>query len=199
MLLWGCTLSALHILLERWQALSLSDVALNKFAHPLDIALILCDAAFFFIEYSLLASSLVHFGPKKSISPAILLALLTILKHLINLLVFLIAENVTQPAILRNNAINAASAIAIELFQFVLVLLVLFLLRKREIQFPLLGTCVIMLIINLLSRIITDIDAHGRDIGTMIAFYSFDLILYGPAALFLMTWIATRQTKKDPT
>ena len=202
MLIFGVILSLLHIALERAMAFAGSDIALIGWVPPLNFAIILCDATFFFAVYALLFSAISLCGMKQ---PAILLlpVALALFKHIVNWLVFLLTENVTQAVAVRLSFMTAASAIAIELLQYGLVLAVLFALRRRPDGFRLLGICGVMLAINLLSRMIGDIEygapSSAKEIGIMLAYYAFDIFLYCPVAYFTMRYIIKRQNKKDPT
>lgn len=203
MLVFGLALSILHIVLERCMAFAGSDVALIDFVLPLNIAIILCDAAFFFIAYALLFSSLSRFGTKNSAAALLLPVALTLFKHLANWWAFLITENVTEAIDVRLSFMTAASSIAIELLQYSLIIGVLLALRKHPDGLRLLGFCGVMLAVNLISRLIGDIEygapTSAHEIGIMIAYYAFDIFLYGPLAYLLMRLIIKKEYKKDPT
>lgn len=203
MLIFGIVFSVLHFVLERSMAFVGSDVALVDLVLPLNIAIILCDAAFFFVTYALLFSSLSLFGTKDSIATLLLPVALTLFKHLANWWAFLITENVTEAINVRLSFMTAASSIAIELIQYGLILCVLLTLRKHPDGLRLLGICGVMLAINLLSRLIGDIEYGAptsvNEIGIMIAYYAFDIFLYGPLAYLLMKFLVKREYKKDPT
>lgn len=199
----GIVFSVLHTVLERGLAFSVSDVSLNWLTRPLDIAITLCDAAFFFLLYALLFSSLARFGTAQSLSAILLPVALAIFKHIGNWLTVLVTENVTQAMYIRLTFVTAASSIAIELFQYGLVLAVLLGCKKYPERMRLLLVCGIMVAINLISRLIGDIEygapTSTRELGIMLAYYAFDIFLYGPVAYFLMCFTAARQYRKDPT
>lgn len=201
-LLFGVAFSLLHVLLERTMAFAGSDVAMMGAVPFLNLAIMLCDAAFFFVLYAFTFVS-IRYGVRESLSILLLPAALAIFKHLINWMVFLITENITNAIDIRLSFTTATSSIFIELFQYALVLAVLWLLRKRPDNIRLLGICGIMLAINLISRAIGDI-AYGAptsaaEIGVMLAYYSFDIFLYVPLAYQVMKQIVKKQIQKEPT
>lgn len=203
MLCIGIALALLHIVLERSMAFAASDVALTALVRVLDVAIILCDAAFFFVEYALLASAVFHF-PVASVMGAVLLPVaLCLFKHLGNWWAFLITEKVSDAVNLRLSALTAAGAIAIELVQYALVLAVLLGCKGRSERVRVLLTCGVLLAINLVSRIIGDVEygapTSASEIGVMLAYYAFDIFLYFPVAALTITHIIQRQNKKDPT
>lgn len=202
MLILGVVFSLLHIVLERAMAFSGSDVALIGWIQPLNFAIILCDATFFFTVYALLFSAIGLCGTKQS-SILLLPVALALFKHIANWSFFLLTENVTQAVAVRLSFMTAASAIAIELLQYGLVLAVLFALRSHPDGIRLLGICGVMLAINLISRVIGDIEygapSSAKELGIMLAYYAFDIFLYFPVAYLVMRYIANRQNKKDPT
>lgn len=202
MLIFGVVFSLLHIILERTMAFAGSDVALIDLIPTLNFAIVLCDAAFFFTEYALLFSSVCLFGMRQS-SLLLLPVALALFKHVTNWLVFLITENVTQAIAIRLSFMTAASAIAIELVQYGLVLAVLLWLRTRPDGIRLLGICGVTLAVNLLSRVIGDIEYGApsslNEIGVMMAYYAFDIFLYGPLAYQVMRWIVKGQIQEEPT
>lgn len=201
-LLFGVAFSLLHILLERMMAFADSDVAFFWAIDILNSSIELCDAAFFFVLYALVFAAIRH-DVKESLSILLLPAALSIFKHLVNWMVFLITENITNAFDIRLSFPTATSSIFIELFQYALILAVLWLLRKHPENTRLLGICGIMLAINLISRAIGDI-AYGAptsaaEIGVMLAYYSFDIFLYVPLAYQVMKQIVKKQIQKEPT
>ena len=196
MLIYGFALSLLHILLERTMAFAGSDVALLGAVPFLNLAIVLCDATFFFILYALVVSS-TRFGARQALAVLLLPVALALFKHVANWIAFLITENITHAIDVRLSFTTATSSIAIELLQYALVLAVLWLLRKHPDGIRLLGICGAMLAINLFSRLIGDIDYGAptslAEIGVMLAYYSFDIFLYGPLAYQAMRWIVKKQ------
>ena len=202
MLIYGVALSLLHILLERAMAFAGSDVALVGAVPFLNLAIVLCDAAFFFILYALVLSA-TRFGVKQPPAVLLLPVALAFFKHIANWMAFLITENITKAIDVRLSFTTATSSIAIELFQYALVLAVLWLLRKHPDGIRVLSVCGVMLGINLFSRLLGDI-SYGAptslaEIGVMLAYYSFDIFLYGPFAFQAMRWLVKKQIQKEPT
>ena len=201
MLCFGVALSLLHIVLERSMAFAGSDVALEDIVPILNLAIVLCDAVFFFVEYALLASALFRFSPRNVFGTILLPVAICLFKHLGNWWAFLITEHVTDAMNLRFSALTAAGAIAIELVQYGAILAVLLGFRNRPERTRTLLVCGVLLAVNLLSRIIGDVEygapSSAAEIGVMMAYYAFDIVLYGPAAFLFMRWLIG--TTKEPT
>ena len=202
MLIYGIALSLLHILLERAMAFVGSDVTMADALPYLNLAIVLCDAAFFFVLYALVFSA-TRFGIRQSLSVLLLPVALSLFKHIANWIAFLITENITKAIDIRLSFTTATSSIAIELLQYGLVLAVLWLLRKHPDGIRLLGISGAMLAINLFSRLLGDI-SYGApsslsEIGIILAYYSFDIFLYCPLAYQIMRWIVKRQIQTEPT
>ena len=201
MLGFGVALSLLHIVLERSMAFAGSDVALVDIVPILNLAIVLCDAVFFFVEYALLASALFRFSPRNVFGTILLPVAICLFKHLGNWWAFLITEHVTDAMNLRFSALTAAGAIAIELVQYGAILAVLLGFRNRPERTRTLLVCGVLLAVNLLSRIIGDVEygtpSSAAEIGVMMAYYAFDIVLYGPAAFLFMRWLIGM--KKEPT
>lgn len=203
LLVFGIGFSLLHIVLERCMAFAASDVTLSAWVRVLNVAIILCDAAFFFVEYAILFASLKQYGIGTSLSVILLPVALALFKHIGNWWAFLITENITQAIDIRLSAVTAFSSILIELLQYGLVLAVLLCFRKSPDGARLLLVCGILLAVNLISRIIGDIEYGAPtsmgEIGVMLAYYAFDTFLYGPAAYLVMRFTVKKQNRKDPT
>ncbi len=193
----GILHTLIHILLERWHSYAVSDVTLSLSAHLVDIGLIVWDATYFFIIYALLFVSLRHFGRSASLGAILLVVALSLFNHLGNWAAFLLTENVTASADVTLSFINAISAVAIEMIQYLFVLgLALWLLSPRRTppvsdEILCLATCGILLAINLISRMIGDIeyglpDSQAEAWG-MVAYYLFDILLYGGLGYLDMT------------
>lgn len=186
----GVALSVLHVLMERLMAFAASDVAKDMWVRPLNIAIILCDAAFFFLLYGWILQSIRSFGTSSSLSSILLVIAITLFKHLGNWMAFLVTENITQAVTLRLSFMTAASSIAIELLQYGAVLAVAIWGKRKPIQTRLLFVCGILLFINLLSRLIGDVEygapATSAEIWIMVAYYAADIGLYGPIAYLTM-------------
>lgn len=201
MLCFGIALSLLHILLERAMAFAASDVALVDAVFVLNLAIILCDAAFFFVEYAFLAAALFRFSPRAVLGTILLPVAICLFKHLGNWWTFLITEQISDAINLRFSALTAASAIGIELMQYGLILAVLFGFKSRPERTRTLLVCGVLLAVNLLSRIIGDIEygapTSATEIGIMMAYYAFDIVLYYPAAFLFMSWLIGNT--KEPT
>ena len=201
MLCFGVALSLLHIVLERSMAFAGSDVALEDIVPILNLAIVLCDAVFFFVEYALLASALFRFSPRNVFGTILLPVAICLFKHLGNWWAFLITEHVTDAMNLRFSALTAAGAIAIELVQYGAILAVLLGFRNRPERTRTLLVCGVLLAVNLLSRIIGDVEygapSSAAEIGVMMAYYAFDIVLYGPAAFLFMRWLIGMT--KEPT
>ena len=203
MLMWGLFLAVIHIVLERVLAYVATDVALVAFVRPLNIAIILCDAMGFFVTYSLLTLSVSRIGTGGSSAAILLTVVLTLVKHLGNWLVFLISENVTSAIDWHLSAMTAASSILIELVQHATIILALALIfsPRRSLENPvkvgLLSVSGIMVAINVISRIITDVEygapSSSAEIWVMVAYYAFDIVLYGVVGYVLMRTIFNRQ------
>lgn len=190
----GIALSFLHVLMERLMAFAASDVAKDVWVRPLNIAIILCDAAFFFLLYGWLLQSIQKFGVNASLSSILLIVAVTLLKHLGNWMAFLVTENITQAVTVRLSFITAASSIAIELLQYGAVLAIAICGKRKPIQTRLLWVCGILLFINLLSRLLGDIEygmpSSSAEIWIMVAYYAADIGLYGPIAYLTMNSVA---------
>ena len=206
-LLFGALFAVLHIALERGLSYAASDVSLTALVRPLNVAIILCDAASFFLLYALVLTSASLFGTKRSTASFLLLIALTLFKHLANWMIFLVTENVTSAINIRLSALTAASSIFIELLQHALVIVcILILFRKPSEKEPTkiatFAICGVMLAVNLISRVITDIDygapSSAAEIWVMVAYYLFDILLYVGGAYIVMQQIQKRERKKCP-
>ena len=207
-LLFGLLFSVLHILLERVLSYASADVALAPLTRPLNIGIILCDAVGFFIGYALFASLLFTHDEtqKKSafLPPFLLLPAITVFRHVGNWLVFLMAENVTSAIDLRLSFLALLSALLIEFFQHGIILaLALFVLypRNASSRATALTVSAVMLAINLISRIISDVDygapASTAEVWIMVAYYLFDIVLYGVIGYFSVLTILRAEIKKS--
>ena len=203
-LIFGILFSALHLVLERGLSFAASDVALTFLVRPLNIGIILCDAASFFVCYAFFLISTTCFGTRKSIASFFLLVALTLAKHLGNWMAFLATEKVTSAIDIRLSALTAVSSILIELLQhaFVIVALLLLLHFGKSEKSAALSVCGIMLAVNLISRIITDIDygapTSSAEVWVMVAYYLFDVLLYGVIAYAVIRQIQKHEYKKCP-
>ena len=201
MLCFGVAFSLLHIVLERSMAFVGSDVALMDILPLLDLAIVLCDAVFFFVEYALLASALFRFSPRMVPGTLLLPVAICLFKHFGNWWAFLITEHVTDAINLRLSALTAVGSIVIEMVQYGAVLAVLLGFKKRPERTRALLVCGVLLAVNLLSRIIGDIEygapTSAAEVGVMMAYYAFDIALYGPAAFLFMRRLIG--TTKEPT
>ena len=171
-----------------------SDIALFSLVRYLNIAIILCDALFFFMIYAFLLRSVADLGDAKSL-PIILLAVaLTLFKHIGNWGVFLITENVTDALNIRLSFLTAVSSIGIELLQHAVTIAIAYACARKPQRVRIMLVCGVMLAINLVSRLIGDIEygapASPSEILIMIAYYSADILLYGPVAYFSIKKIA---------
>lgn len=207
-LIFGILFSALYIVLERSQAYVSSDVALTFLVRPLNIGIILCEAVSFFIGYALLLISVSSFGVRKSISSFLLLIALTLVKHLGDWMVFLITEKVTSAINIRLSSLTAASSIFLELLQHALVIVVFLVFFGKDRQFNTpaksasFAVCGTMLTVNLISRIITDINygapSSTAEVWVMVAYYLFDILLYGVIGYTVIRQIQKHECKKCP-
>lgn len=207
-LIFGILFSALYIVLERSQAYVSSDVALTFLVRPLNIGIILCEAVSFFIGYALLLVSVSSFGVRKSISSFLLLIAFTLAKHLGDWMVFLITEKVTSAINIRLSALTAVSSIFLELIQHALVIVVCLVFFGKDRQFntpsknAIFAVCGIMLAVNLISRIITDINygapTSTAEVWVMVAYYLSDILLYGVIAYAVIRQIQKHECKKCP-
>lgn len=205
-LLFGLLFSVLHILLERVLSYASADVALMHLTRPLNIGIILCDAVGFFIGYALFSSLFFTHSEteKKSdfIPPFLLLPAITVFRHVGNWLVFLMTENVTSAIDLRLSFLAVISALLIEFFQHgVILLLGLFVLFPRcaTPKITALTTSAVMLAVNLLSRLISDVEygapTSAAEAWVMVAYYLFDVLLYGAIGYISMLLILRHKTK----
>ena len=206
-LLFGLFFSVLHILLERVLSYASADVALMHLTRPLNIGIILCDAVGFFIGYALFSSLFfTHSETKKKsdfIPPFLLLPAITVFRHVGNWLVFLMTENVTSAIDLRLSFVALLSALLIEFFQHAIILaFALFVLypRNASSRMTALTVSAVMLAINLISRIISDVNygapASTAEVWIMVAYYLFDIVLYGMIGYLSISAILRAEIKK---
>ena len=187
--LFGLLFVACHIALERTLANISTDIAREKLAATLNHAIVLLDAAGFFVCYGLILGSVCRFSAKKTLPAIFTAAAVILIKHLGNLAIFLATEPNVSPITIKLNTSAALSAIGIELFQLVLVAaIILILARKCRPSVPIIAICAVMVAINVISRLIGDID-YGAPTSVaegaiMVAYYSFDILLYGVAGFF---------------
>ena len=193
MLIIGLVLSAVHIALERLMSWAGSDIALRGLVGPLNWGLILCDAALLFACYGLMIFAIYRFGTTESLSLILMTFAITLIKHLGNWFVFLWTENVTSALNIRLSATTAASGIAIEFLQHAVILTVVLLqLRaKPSVKRAVLGTCITMVLFNVVSRIIGDIEygapSSAAETWIMVLYYALDIILYGVIGYFCLS------------
>ena len=134
----------------------------------------------------------------KSYTTATLLLLfaISLAKHLGNWATFLITENSSSAIDIRLSAITTASSVFIEWLQnAALVVLCLILLSpKRTLENPVkvtsLSVCGMMVLLNVVSRIALDVEygapSSTAEVWVMIAYYLFDILLYGVVGHFIM-------------
>ena len=205
-LIFGLLFAALHIILERTQATVTTDIAFRPLTVPLNFAIILCDATSFFVLYAYVQFSVAHFGRKQSAASCLLIIALAIAKHIANWLIFLTTENITKAYEIHLSWYTAISSISIEVFQHALVIAacLFFLAPHRDQQkasrHARLTICAIMLLFNIVSRIILDIDYGAPnsfpEVLAMIAYYLFDILLYGVVAYLTMIMVEKHEKKK---
>ena len=203
-LLFGLAFSALHIALERGLSFAVSDIALSAWVRILNIGIILCDAVGFLIGYALLQALALHGGKRQAFPALVLLVAVSVFRHIGNWGVFLLTDKVSSAVDLRLSFLAALSALIIEFVQHAAIfLLTLPLLNKEKPTkskiFPAAATvAVTMLVINLLSRILADIEygapSSSAEVWVMIGYYLFDVLLYGVVGFFTIQAILNRET-----
>ena len=202
-LLFGLLFAALHILLERTLSYTSTDISLTHLLRWLNLATTLCDAASLFVCYALLSTLLIRFSFRETLPSVLLATLLIPVKHLGNAAAYFITDNVTLANDIKAAYIAVLSAVALEVFQMGAVVFLFLLCQKKQspAKSYLLSACAVMVIINILSRLLGDIDygapTSAAEGWVMIAYYAADIVLYGVLGFFAMLGIAEREIKKN--
>ena len=188
----GGLVATLRFVIARLEFIVLSDVLLADSALAgifplLQTLLILFTFALFYSFSSVLISKC---GFQKALPFLILSVGITLYRTVLTLVGRLLIDRVSAYEFAVSTLPLQLFSLALELAQYLIVLLVIWLVIKltSSIKRSLLFSSLTVLLFNVISRVIYDIDyglpASGREVLQMVAGYTSDIVLYG-VLLFL--------------
>ena len=195
----GLAVAILRFALGRLEFIVLSDVLLAEGLLPLLFSLLQTFLILFgfALFYGFTSVLICKFGTTKTLPFIFLGVSVTIYRSLLTLVGKALIDGVSEYEFFVSVLPAQLLSLALELAQYLLVLLVIFLTLKATSSLPrsILFASLTVLLVNIGSRVVYDIGyglpTSGKDLLTMVGAYTSDVLLYGILLFFAMRFFAT--------